>query len=152
MRCGSISGFRTACGWSRIILAARDVIVSHQTVGLWAEKFGRHIANDSRKRPAGNLGDKWHPDEVAITIAGRKHRLRCVDAPVNASKTYFGPGMWWGADVCRALVERLQHVAGPFSGRKFTGEVVRIAPTAVARSHSVRVFLAISNYDRPLNG
>ena len=27
------------------ILAARGIIVSHQTVRLWAEKFGRHFAN-----------------------------------------------------------------------------------------------------------
>ncbi|MGO6904015.1 IS6 family transposase, partial [Rhizobium ruizarguesonis] len=50
------------------MLAARGVIVSHQTVRLWAEKFGRHFANDIRKRSAGRLGDKWHLDEVVITI------------------------------------------------------------------------------------
>jgi putative transposase len=26
------------------LLAARGIIVSHQTVRLWAEKFGRHFA------------------------------------------------------------------------------------------------------------
>lgn len=41
------------------LLAARGVIVSHQTVRLWAEKFGRHFANDIRRRSAGRLGDKW---------------------------------------------------------------------------------------------
>lgn len=40
------------------MLAARGVIVSHQTVRLWAEKFGRHFANDIRRRSAGRLGDK----------------------------------------------------------------------------------------------
>ncbi|NRP75839.1 hypothetical protein ILFOPFJJ_06762 [Ensifer psoraleae] len=35
------------------MLAARRVIVSHQTVRLWAEKFGRHFANNIRKRSAG---------------------------------------------------------------------------------------------------
>jgi len=58
------------------MLAARGVIVSHQTVRLWAEKFGRHFANNIRKRSAGRLGDKWHLDEVVITIAGNKHWLR----------------------------------------------------------------------------
>lgn len=62
------------------LLAARGVIVSHQTVQLWAEKFCRHFANDIRKRSAGRLGDKWHLDEVVITIGGKKHWLwRAVD-------------------------------------------------------------------------
>src|SRR3977135_2255599 len=60
------------------MLAARGVIVSHQTVRLWAEKFGRHFANDIRKRSAGSLGDKWHVDEVVITIGGKKHWLWCA--------------------------------------------------------------------------
>jgi putative transposase len=60
--------------------AARGIIVSHQTVKLWAEKFGRHFANDIRRRSAGKLGDKWHLDEVVITIAGKKHwPWRAVD-------------------------------------------------------------------------
>ncbi|WP_429925389.1 IS6 family transposase (plasmid) [Agrobacterium vitis] len=62
------------------MLAARGVIVSHQTVRLWAEKFGQHFANDIRRRSAGRLGDKWHFDVVVITIAGKKHWLwRAVD-------------------------------------------------------------------------
>ncbi|MBB3571479.1 IS6 family transposase [Rhizobium sp. BK491] len=62
------------------MLAARGVIVSHQTVRLWAEKFGRQFANDIRRRSAGRLGDKWYLDEVVITIGGKKHWLwRAVD-------------------------------------------------------------------------
>jgi putative transposase len=62
------------------MLAARGVIVFHQTVRLWAEKLGRHFANEIRKRSTGKLGDKWHLDEVVITIAGKKHLLwRPVD-------------------------------------------------------------------------
>ena len=62
------------------MLAARGIIVSHQTVRLWAEKFGRHFANDIRKRSAGRLGDKWYLDEVVITIQRKKHWLwRAVD-------------------------------------------------------------------------
>ena len=62
------------------MLAARGIIVSHQTVRLWAEKFGRHFANDIRKRSAGRLGDKWYLDEVVIPFQGRKHWLwRAVD-------------------------------------------------------------------------
>lgn len=62
------------------LLAALGVIVSHQTVRLWAEKFGRHFANDIRKRSSYRLGDKWHLDEIDVTIAGKKHWLwRAVD-------------------------------------------------------------------------
>ncbi|MDM9624956.1 efflux RND transporter periplasmic adaptor subunit [Rhizobium sp. S152] len=39
-----------------------------------------------------------------------------------------------------------------FAGRTFTGEVVRISPTAVAGSRSVRVFLAIENTEGLLRG
>lgn len=62
------------------LLAARGVIASHQTVRLWVEKFGRHFANDIRRRSAGRLGDKWCLDEVVISIGGKKHWLwRAVD-------------------------------------------------------------------------
>jgi hypothetical protein len=40
------------------LLAARGIIVSHQTVRLWAEKFGRTFANEIRRRSSGRLGDK----------------------------------------------------------------------------------------------
>jgi len=61
------------------LLAARGVIVSHETVRRWAEKFGRDFANKIRRR-ASRFGDKWHLDEVAVTINGKKHWLwRAVD-------------------------------------------------------------------------
>jgi putative transposase len=61
------------------MLAARGILVSHETVRQWALKFGQSFANQIRRRlPA--PGDKWHLDEVMITIAGRKHWLwRAVD-------------------------------------------------------------------------
>ena len=62
------------------MLAARGIIVTHQTIRTWAEKFGRHFANEIRRRSAGRLGDKWHLDEVVVSIAGTKHWLwRAVD-------------------------------------------------------------------------
>jgi putative transposase len=49
-------------------------------VRLWAEKFGRSFANSIRRRAAGQFGDKWHLDEVVVTIGGKKHWLwRAVD-------------------------------------------------------------------------
>src|SRR5437879_7743098 len=61
------------------LLAARGIIVSHETVRQWALKFGQHFANQIRRRlPRG--GDKWHLDEVVLKIAGVKHWLwRAVD-------------------------------------------------------------------------
>jgi len=61
------------------MLAARGIEVSHETVRRWAEKFGREYANRIRRRTP-RLGDRWHLDEVVITIAGKRHWLwRAVD-------------------------------------------------------------------------
>ena len=61
------------------MLAARGIIVSHETVRQWALKFGQAFANQIRRRLP-QPGDKWHLDEVVITIAGKKHWLwRAVD-------------------------------------------------------------------------
>src|ERR671919_1528557 len=61
------------------MLAARGIVVSHETVRRWAPKFGQKFANRIRRRLP-RAGDKWHLDEVAIKIAGVTHRLwRAVD-------------------------------------------------------------------------
>jgi putative transposase len=60
-------------------LAARGIIVSHETIRQWALKFGRDFANRIRRRLP-RAGDKWHLDEVATKIAGVTHWLwRAVD-------------------------------------------------------------------------
>src|ERR687894_177721 len=61
------------------MLAARGIVVSHETVRQWALRFGQAFANRIRRRlPC--AGDKWHLDEVAIKIAGVQHWLwRAVD-------------------------------------------------------------------------
>ena len=61
------------------MLAARGIAVSHETVRQWALKFGQSFAKQIRRRlPA--PGDKWHLDEVVISISGQKHWLwRTVD-------------------------------------------------------------------------
>jgi putative transposase len=61
------------------LLAARGIIVSHETVRQWACKFGQQFANQIRRRLP-RVGDKWHLDEVVLKIAGVKHWLwRAVD-------------------------------------------------------------------------
>ncbi len=61
------------------LLAAPGIVVSHETVRQWVLKFGQVFANQIRRRlPA--AGDKWHMDEVVLTISGVKHWLwRAVD-------------------------------------------------------------------------
>ncbi len=61
------------------LLAVRGIFVSHETVRQWALKFGQAFANQIRRRlPVAS--DKWHLDEVVLTIAGVKHWLwRAVD-------------------------------------------------------------------------
>jgi putative transposase len=61
------------------MLAARGILVSHETVRQWALKFGQSYAHQIRRRLP-TPGDKWHLDEVLISIAGKKHWLwRAVD-------------------------------------------------------------------------
>ena len=59
------------------MLAARGIIVSHKTIRQSALKFGQ---NSPTRRRLPCAGDKWHLDEVAIKIAGKKHWVwRAVD-------------------------------------------------------------------------
>ena len=62
------------------LLAARGVVVSGEAIRLWVNRFGRHFADCIRRdRPRPN--DKWHLDEVVITIRGKKYWLwRAIDA------------------------------------------------------------------------
>jgi len=52
------------------MLAARGISVTHETIRQWGLKFGQVFANRIRQR-APRRGDKWHLDEVVITIAGK---------------------------------------------------------------------------------
>jgi putative transposase len=61
------------------MLAARGIELTYETVRCWATKFGLAIARRIRSTAPGR-GDKWHLDEVVVTINGRKHWLwRAVD-------------------------------------------------------------------------
>jgi putative transposase len=57
------------------MLAARGIVVSHETIRNWAEKVGRDFASSIRRR-ALKFGGALRLDEVAITIAGMQRRLR----------------------------------------------------------------------------
>jgi putative transposase len=65
------------------LLLARGVIVTYEAIRKWCLKFGQAYANQlSRRRP--RPGDKWHLDEVFLTINGARHYLwRAVDQDGN---------------------------------------------------------------------
>jgi transposase-like protein len=61
------------------MLAAREICVTYETVRQWGKKFGRAFSDQIRQR-APARGDKWHMDEVVVSIAGEQHWLwRAVD-------------------------------------------------------------------------
>ena len=61
------------------LMLVRGVIVSYETIRQWCAKFGPEYAcrlRRRRKRPA----DRWHLDEVFLTVNGRRQCLwRAVD-------------------------------------------------------------------------
>tara|TARA_E500000305_G_scaffold111084_1_gene121336 strand:+ start:15435 stop:15857 length:423 start_codon:yes stop_codon:yes gene_type:complete len=57
-------------------LAERCITVRHETIRDWVAKFGTQIAAKIRReRP--QSADKWHLDEVVVTIRGKKQALAC---------------------------------------------------------------------------
>jgi putative transposase len=61
------------------MLAARGICVTYETVRRWGKKFGKAFSDQLRQR-APARGDKWHLDEVVVSIAGEPHWLwRAVD-------------------------------------------------------------------------
>lgn len=57
----------------------RGLDVSHETVRQWIYKFGSLFASAIRKRQS-KRGDKWHLDEVCLTIKGKRYWLwRAID-------------------------------------------------------------------------
>jgi len=62
-----------------VLLAARGVQVSYETIGQWCRTFGPTFAAEiRRRRPAPR--DKWHLDEVRLRINGKTCWLwRAVD-------------------------------------------------------------------------
>jgi putative transposase len=61
------------------LLFARGIIVTYEAIRKWCRKFGQSYANELRRRRP-RPGDKWHLDEVFLTIKGERHYLwRAVD-------------------------------------------------------------------------
>jgi putative transposase len=65
------------------MMLQRGVVVSHETVRQWCQKFGQTYANGLRHRRP-RPGDKWHLDEVFLMINGQRRYLwRAVDQDGN---------------------------------------------------------------------
>jgi putative transposase len=65
------------------LLFARGVLVTYEAIRKWCRKFGQQYANQLRHRRP-RPGDKWHLDEVFLTINGARHYLwRAVDQDGN---------------------------------------------------------------------
>jgi putative transposase len=66
-----------------LLMLARGIEVSYETIRKWCAKFGPEYARRLRRRQP-RAGDKWHLDEVFINIAGvRKYLWRAVDQHGN---------------------------------------------------------------------
>ncbi len=67
-------GFSLSLREVELILAARGIEVSDETIREWGLRFGREFANTlKRRRP--KSGDTWLLDEVFIRIRGKPHYL-----------------------------------------------------------------------------
>src|SRR5687768_15916745 len=49
------------------LMASRGIFVTYETIRQWTLKFGQKFANELR-RQLPKRGDKWHLDEVVLTI------------------------------------------------------------------------------------
>lgn len=65
------------------LMSARGVMVTYEAIRQWCRKFGQAYANHLRRRQP-RPGDKWHLDEVFLTIDGQRYGLwRAVDQDGN---------------------------------------------------------------------
>ncbi|ETW92507.1 MAG: transposase IS6, partial [Candidatus Entotheonella factor] len=65
------------------MMLARGIVVTYEAIRKWCLKFGQDYANQIRRRRP-RTGDKWHLDEVFLTINGKRYYLwRAVDQDDN---------------------------------------------------------------------
>ena len=66
-----------------LMMAERGIDVTYETIRTWCARFGPEYARRLRRR-APRAGDRWHLDEVFVTIGGaRKYLWRAVDQHGN---------------------------------------------------------------------
>jgi len=72
MRCGCTSAFCLSFRDVEELLLEHGVVVTSEAIRKWCRKFGQAYANQLRRRRP-RPGDKWHLDEVFLTIKGEHH-------------------------------------------------------------------------------
>lgn len=71
------------------LLAQRDIILSHEAIRLWCNRFGAKFARRIRRKHKG-FGDTFYLDEVFVKINAVQHYLwRAVDQDGDAAKRFF---------------------------------------------------------------
>jgi putative transposase len=61
------------------LMAERGIVLTYETIRQWCLTFGQTYANELKRRRT-RPGDKWHLDEVFLTINGKRSYLwRAVD-------------------------------------------------------------------------
>ena len=74
------------------LLHERGIVVSHETVRFWWNRFGPLFANEIRKRRIVGMKSsrwQWHLDEVFVKINGERHYLwRAVDNEGEVLESY----------------------------------------------------------------
>src|SRR5207247_3403333 len=68
------SASRSVFGTGEELLAQRGIAVTSEPVRQWCLTFGRSSADELRRRRP-RCGDKWHLDEVFLTIGGQRQSL-----------------------------------------------------------------------------
>src|ERR1700757_4643068 len=107
------------------MLAAREIFVTYETVRQWGKKFGKAFSDQIRRR-APARGDKWHMDEVVISIAGEPYWLwRCRSKRLRSRR--LGPAAKRQSrrtaaheeapEICCHIAARHDHGQAPFIRR-----------------------------------
>jgi putative transposase len=94
------------------LMAERGVSLTYEAVRYWCRKFGQTYANALRRRRP-RPGDKWHLDEVFLTIHGTRHYLwRAVDQDGHILDILVQPrrDKWAAKRFFRKLLKRLTYV------------------------------------------
>src|SRR4051812_19275752 len=87
------------------MLAARGILVSHETVRQWALKFGQSFANQIRRRlPA--PGDTWHLDEVVSVSLARSTGCGGLWTSTGSSSTFWSRAAAKPPSACCASCSR----------------------------------------------
>ena len=121
------------------LLAERGIVVSYETIRSWVARFGPQIATQIRRdRPTPS--DKWHMDEVVISIRGQKHWLwRAVDGNGDTLEILVQPRQ--NAEAARRFLRKLMRRHGAprvvvtDKLRSYRVAVRTLCPGADHRSH-----------------